>query len=92
MGDMRRFSERAPRIDLNRPAVLVDSAGIQQAVTVVDVSSGGFKLKVSKLPRIGEHVRLRVEGSAEIQGEVRWAVEDEAGGVFLSPVDYSSVP
>jgi len=91
MGRERGFIKRAPRIDLDRAGVLVDSAGISQAVTVIDVSSGGFKLKVSKLPRIGDHVRLRVDGPAEIEAQIRWAVGDEAGGVFLTPVDYSSL-
>ena len=91
MGRERGFIKRAPRIDLDRSAVLVDSAGTLHAVTVLDVSSGGFKLKVSKLPRIGDHVRLRVDGSAEIEAQIRWAVGDEAGGVFLTPVDYSSL-
>jgi PilZ domain len=92
MGRVPGFIKRAPRIDLDRPAVLIDSEGSQQHVTVLDISSGGFKLKVETLPRIGDHVRLRVEGSAEIEAQIRWAVRDEAGGVFLTPVDYSSVP
>jgi hypothetical protein len=92
MGRVPGFIKRAPRIDLDRSAVLIDSAGDEQQVTVIDVSSGGFKLKVSSVPRIGEHVRLRVERSAEIEAQIRWAVGQEAGGVFLSPVDYSSLP
>lgn len=92
MGRVPGFIKRAPRIDLDRPAVLIDSEGSQQHVTVLDISSGGFKLRVETLPRIGDHVRLRVEGSAEIEAQIRWAVRDEAGGVFLTPVDYSSVP
>jgi len=92
MGRVPGFIKRAPRIDIDRSAVLIDSDGEQQQVTVLDVSSGGFKLKVSSLPRIGDHVRLRVDGSAEIQAQIRWAVGQEAGGVFLTPVDYSSLP
>ena len=92
MGRVPGFIKRAPRIDIDRSAVLIDSDGEQQQVTVLDVSSGGFKLKVSSLPRIGDHVRLRVERSAEIEAQIRWAVGEEAGGVFLSPVDYSSLP
>ena len=92
MGRVPGFIKRAPRIDLDRPAALIDSEGSQQHVTILDISSGGFKLKVETLPRIGDHVRLRVEGSAEIEAQIRWAVGDEAGGVFLTPVDYSSLP
>lgn len=85
------FIKRAPRIDLTRRAVLVDSAGVEREVTVLDVSSGGFKLKVSDLPKIGDLVRLCVDGSAEIEAQIRWAMGDQAGGVFLTPVDYSSI-
>lgn len=91
---MRRvpgFIKRAPRIDLQRPAVLIDSAGVEAVVTVLDVSSGGFKLLVSESPRIGDIVTLRVHGSADIQAQIRWAVGDQAGGVFLTEVDYSEL-
>jgi hypothetical protein len=92
MGREPGFIKRAPRIDLERNAVLIDSAGNARAVTILDVSSGGFKLRVEDLPQIGEHVRLRVDGSGEIEAQIRWAVGDQAGGVFLTPVDYSSLP
>lgn len=91
---MRRvpgFIKRAPRIDLRRPAVLIDSAGVETVVTVVDVSSGGFKLQVAETPRIGEMVILRVDGSGDIEAQIRWAVGDQAGGVFLTQVDYSEL-
>jgi len=84
--------KRAPRIDLNQPAVLVDSRGSEHDVTVLDVSSGGFKLQVSELPRIGDMVTLRVGKSDVIPAQIRWAVTDQAGGVFLAPVDYSTFP
>lgn len=86
------FIKRAPRIDLSRPAVLVDSAGAETVVTVLDVSSGGFKVEVSDTPRIGEMVILRVDGSDDIQAQIRWVVGGQAGGVFLNPVDYSELP
>lgn len=92
MGREPGFIKRAPRIDFERDAVLIDSKGNARAVTVLDVSSGGFKLRVEVLPAIGEHVRLRVAGSGEIEAQIRWAVGDQAGGVFLTPVDYSSLP
>lgn len=92
---MRRvpgFIKRAPRIDLRRPAVLIDSKGVETIVTVLDVSSGGFKVQVAELPRIGDVVILRVDGSEDIQAQIRWAVGDQAGGVFLTEVDYSALP
>jgi PilZ domain len=84
--------KRAPRIDLRRPAVLIDSAGAETVVTILDVSSGGFKLQVAETPRIGEVVTLRVDGSGDIEAQIRWALGDQAGGVFLTDVDYSALP
>ncbi len=83
------FIKRSPRVDLRRPAVLIDAQGAEIAVTVTDVSSGGFRLEVSETPRIGEHVTLRVERGAEYPAQIRWALGKEAGGIFLTHVDYS---
>ena len=82
----REFGKRAPRIDLTRPAVLIDSGGQESGVVILDVSSGGFRLKVAELPRIGEFVTLRVERGQLYQAQIRWALGDEAGGVFLEAV------
>ena len=94
---MRRvpgFIKRAPRIDLKRPAVLIDSKGVETVVTILDVSSGGFKAQFegAEPPRIGDVMTLRVDGSEDIQAQIRWAVGDQAGGVFLTEVDYSALP
>lgn len=80
------ISKRAPRVDLRRPAVLIDSDGREQQVTILDVSSGGFRLEVTEAPRIGEFVTLRVERGEEFSAQVRWALGNEAGGVFLTAV------
>ena len=88
MGRERGFIKRAPRIDLDRSAVLVDSAGTQQAVTVVDVSSGGFRLEVTEAPRIGEFVTMRIDRAEPIEAQIRWALGNEAGGVFLTPAEF----
>lgn len=83
------LNKRAPRIDLRRPAVLINSDGDAMSVTVLDVSSGGFRLEVPESPRIGELVRLQVEREAEFPAQIRWALGNEAGGVFLTAVNYS---
>lgn len=80
------ISKRAPRIDLRRPAVMVDSEGREHDVTILDVSSGGFRLETAESPRIGEFVALRVERGEEFQAQIRWALGNEAGGVFLTAV------
>ena len=83
------YIKRAPRIGLRRPAVLIDAQGAETEVFVTDVSSGGFKLEVSETPRNGEHVTLRIERDL-FPAQIRWALGKEAGGVFLTDVDYSS--
>ena len=83
------ISKRAPRVGLRLLATLVREDSTEEKVTIVDVSSGGFKIEVSETPRIGEFVGLRVDKSGIIDAQIRWALGNEAGGVFLSPVDYA---
>ena len=52
------------------------------------MSSGGFRLGVSETLRIGEFVSVRVEHGEEFSAQIRWVLGNEAGGVFLTPVDY----
>jgi hypothetical protein len=89
MARMPGFIKRAPRIDLRRPAVLIDGQGTETEVVVTDISSGGFRLEVSEMPRIGEHVTLRTDAGQDFPVQIRWALNNEAGGVFLTKVDYS---
>jgi len=89
MARTRGINKRAPRIDIHQPAVLINADGVRSQVVVLDVSSGGFRLKVCDfLLRIGEFVTLRVEHSKEFPAQIRWALGDEAGGIFLEPVAY----
>ena len=90
MVDAPRFNKRSPRIDIRRPAVLVDSSGTEHAVTMLDISSGGFRLEISETLKIGEFVTVRADRGAEFSAQIRWALGDEAGGVFLTPVDYTN--
>lgn len=91
MDRMSGHAKRAPRIDVQRPAVLVDSDGRETGVLILDVSSGGFRLQVEDDLKIGEFVTLRVERGQEFPAQIRWALGNEAGGVFLANVDYSSL-
>ncbi len=79
---------RPPRIDLRRPAVLIDSDGIESTATILDVSSAGLRLYVSESLRLGELVTLRAEHGEACPLEIRWTLGNEAGAVFLTPVDY----
>lgn len=35
---------------------------------------------------MGEEIVLRIEGYDEFPAQVRWALGDEAGGMFLEPI------
>jgi hypothetical protein len=89
MPRVRGFNKRAPRIDVRRPAVVINSDGVEAAVVLLDVSSGGFRLKISELLRIGEFVTLRLERGEAYPVQIRWALGDEAGGVFLTSIEHS---
>ena len=80
--------KRAPRIDLRRSAVLINSDGDEFSATILDVSSGGFRLEIAETPRIGEHVTLCVDRGDKYPAQIRWALGNEAGGVFLTQVNY----
>jgi hypothetical protein len=83
------LNKRAPRIDVRRPAVLINSDGAEFDVTILDVSNGGFRLEVMENPRTGEMVTLRVERDEEYPAQIRWVLGSEAGGVFLALANYS---
>ena len=81
-----RYIKRAPRVDLSHPALLATADGLTMAVTVTDISGGGFRVESDGFLRIGEYVSLRVEGYGEFPAQIRWALGAEAGGIFLEPV------
>jgi len=83
------LNKRAPRIDLRRPAVLINSDGVELDVTILDVSNGGFRLEVLESVHIGEMVTLRVERDEQYPAQIRWVLGSEAGGVFLALANYS---
>ena len=85
---MRRepgFHKRAPRVSLQRAALLIHEDGKQSHATILDVSSGGFRLEASETLRIGEVVALSIGRGEPIEAQIRWALGNEAGGVFLTP-------
>jgi hypothetical protein len=87
MARIQGFNKRAPRIDLRRPAILVDSTGRERDVNILDVSGGGFRLRISEGLRIGEFVTIKVDRGSSFEAQIRWVVGNEAGGMFLNPVD-----
>jgi hypothetical protein len=67
---------------------MIDSDGVETPVIILDVSSGGFRLEVAESPKIGEFITLRVERFEDFPANIRWALGNEAGGVFLTPIEF----
>jgi hypothetical protein len=81
---------RPPRIDLRRPAILINSDGVEADVVILDISSGGFRFESEESLRIGEQVTLRAERGTEFQCQIMWVLGREAGGAFLDRVQLSN--
>jgi len=84
------ISKREPRTDVRKPAVVVNSDGMEIDALILDVSSNGFRLEVDDELRIGEFVSLRVDDEL-VQAQIRWVLGKEAGGTFLSAVDLGTL-
>ena len=65
-----------------RPAQLVRDDGSEDAVTITEWTDRGFRLTVTLRPKLGERVRIRVEGVSDLPARIRWAHGSEAGGSF----------
>lgn len=78
--------KRAPRVDTRYKASLIDSDGGVVPVVVIDISKEGCRLETDGLLKIGEMVQLQVPKYGIFPAQVRWAVGNEAGAVFLEPV------
>ena len=75
--------KRSPRVQTSIAAILVDSDGGELPVEVLDLSSGGFRLRAGEPLVIGEQVRLRVPRYGDFPAQIQWVEGDEAGGRFL---------
>jgi hypothetical protein len=80
--------KRAPRIDVRKPAIVINSDGVAVEVTLLDVSGSGFRMHVLENFRIGEFVSVRVDHT-EVPAQIRWVLGEEAGGAFLAPAGVS---
>jgi hypothetical protein len=77
--------QRPPRIQTSIEAILVDENGGELPVEVLDLSSGGFRVRLSWTLAEGARVRLRVRHD-DFPAEIIWVDGHEAGGRFLEPV------
>ena len=55
-------------------------------VVVIDISQDGCRVDTSAMLRISEKVQLEVPKYGTFAAQIRWALGNEAGAVFLEPV------
>ena len=78
---------RAPRLDLRRPATLINSDGMECKAVLLDLSGTGIRLGLEESLRIGEVVTLRTDGAEEVRARICWCLGSEAGGILLEAID-----
>jgi hypothetical protein len=78
--------KRAPRVDTRFSTSLIDSDGNSVSVMVIDISREGCRMETDGSLKIGEHVQLKVPKYGTFPAQIRWALGNEAGAVFLEPV------
>ncbi len=80
------FIKRAPRVETKFKASLTDSDGGKMPVIVTDISREGCRLETDGSLKIGEKIELEVPKYGTFPAQVRWAMGNEAGAVFLEPI------
>ena len=77
---------REARVTLNCSAVLMEEDGSMLDVTIVDVSTNGFRLHSLAELEVGSEVSLQMAKVPAVGGEIRWTCGHQSGGIFLDPV------
>ena len=65
---------------------MIDSDGGEHTVLVTDISREGCRLETAELLKIGENVQIEVPKYGTYPAQIRWALGNECGAVFLEPV------
>ena len=75
---------RQRRVALNCAGVVTESDGCTVDVTILDMSTDGFRLR--SIEELGSTVSLQMRETRPVRCEIRWACGHEAGGIFLDPI------
>lgn len=78
--------QRLPRVQTSLAAMLIDSDGGELPVEIIDLSSGGFRLRTTEPLVVGEEVQFRVSRYGDFRAQVQWVEGYEAGGRFLDQI------
>jgi hypothetical protein len=80
------YIKRPARIETHFPATLVDADGSRIPVTVTDISRQGCKLESEAPLKIGAKVQLELPKHGVFPAQIRWALGNSAGAIFLEQV------
>lgn len=80
------FIKRAPRVETRFETSLTDSDGGKVPIVVLDISREGCRMETDGTLKIGEQVQIQVPKYGTFAAQIRWALGNEAGAVFLDPV------
>ena len=78
--------KRPARVDTRIETFLTDSDGNRIPVVVIDISRDGCRMETSAMLRISEKVQIEVPKYGTFAAQIRWALGNEAGAIFLEPV------
>ena len=80
------FIKRAPRVETHFETSLTDSDGGNIPIVVLDISREGCRMESDGSLKIGEMVQIQVPKYGTFSAQIRWALGNEAGAVFLDPI------
>lgn len=80
-------TKRAPRIDAEIVANVIDSDGNVVAARILDISREGCRILTDAFLRIGETIQIVTEDKTIHPARIRWALGGEAGAQFVEPVN-----
>jgi hypothetical protein len=83
-GCQDRREESGRRIELHQTATLITTDGHPVRVILKDVSRDGFKIEHGGEDfEVGEIVSIRSGRWTDVRAQIKWATEQEAGGILL---------
>ena len=86
------YIKRSPRVATQFEASVTDSDGGRVPVVITDLSREGCRLETDGSLNIGEKIEINVGRYGTYPAQVRWALGNEAGAIFLTPIDSPDEP
>lgn len=74
-----------PRVDMLQPGELVIYDGSSSKIEFLDLSASGFKIRHQEQLMVGDIVTVTSAKGFKALAEVKWVIDQLAGGVFMEP-------